>query len=79
MVNDKYQVESVRFASNFIFDLLIKKWEISNKEALDFFFKAIKGLGGARGKVFEVLAHRVLVKVRVFISLATNIWWFDFY
>mmetsp|Transcript_1142 Transcript_1142/g.1461 ORF Transcript_1142/g.1461 Transcript_1142/m.1461 type:complete len:538 (+) Transcript_1142:34-1647(+) len=65
VVNDDYQVESVQFASNYIFELLIKKWETSNKEALNLFFhetKAIKGLGVARGKVFEVLAHRVLVK-----------------
>jgi hypothetical protein len=68
VVNDDYQIESVRFASNYIFELLIKKWEASNKEALNLFFhqtKTIRGLGVARGKVFEVLAHRVLVKVRI--------------
>jgi hypothetical protein len=70
VVNDEYQVESVRFASNYVFELVIKKWELSNKEALNLFFhesKAIKALGGARGRVFEVLAHRMLVKVRGFV------------
>ena len=65
-VSAEFAVVSMSFASDFVFKELIKLWEKKDALALEYFVMETSNaamLAGARGKAFEVLAHRYLEKV----------------
>jgi hypothetical protein len=71
-VSAEFVVVSMNFASDFVFNELIKLWEKKDASALEYFVMETSNaamLAGARGKAFEVLAHRYLEKVNTHSAL----------
>jgi hypothetical protein len=67
-VTSDFKAVTMNFASDFVFDSLTKQWEEDNKLALETFVMETSraaSLAGARGRAFEVAAHRYLLEVSI--------------
>jgi hypothetical protein len=68
---DKFTAKSMNFASDFVFDKIVEEWEKDNDIALEEFVVKSKQkplLAGARGRAFEIVGHKHLMKVGLFLA-----------
>ena len=65
-VSAEFIAVSMDFASDFVFEELINRWKRQDASELEYFVMETSSsamMAGPRGKAFEILAHRYLLKV----------------